>query len=167
MAWPQHYVLVGNKKERPTYDSLKPTQWMAGVIKAALDLSEPDRTSNLQYVASLLEDASDFSFENAKACHAVVLSYIEHDKFTWQDTNELDRCRRQHAQKHDAPVPKMQHGGPVKKQDSLDVKMIPCKFYNTSRCSKQQTHFTKGTWYLHLCSTCKGDHSASTCKPKN
>ena len=55
---------------------------MAGVIKGALDLSQSDRMCQLKYLANLLEDASDFSFENAKACHAVVLTGMEHDKLS-------------------------------------------------------------------------------------
>ena len=60
----------------------------------------------LKYLAHLLEDASDFSFESAKACHAVVLTDMERDKLTWEDTHEFDRYRRQHAQRHDAPMQK-------------------------------------------------------------
>ena len=166
MAWPQHYVLVGNRKERPTYDQLKPTQWMAGVIKGALDLSDTERIHKLNYLASLLEDASDFSFENAKACHAVILTDMERDKLTWEDTHLLDRYRRQHAQRHDAPVQR-QNFQPKKQQNSenSDSKVIPCKYFNDSQCSKHHTHFTRGIWYLHICSKCKGDHSAKKCPP--
>ena len=37
-AWPHHYVVSGNAKEKVSYDQLKPTQWMAGALKAAMDL---------------------------------------------------------------------------------------------------------------------------------
>ena len=80
VAWPQHYLLVGKDKARPTYDQLTPMQWMSGCIKGALDLAESDRIFALKYFCNLLEDASDFSFENAKACHAVVLTTMEQDK---------------------------------------------------------------------------------------
>ena len=46
-----------------------------------------------------MEDASDFSFENAKACHAVVLTTMEADKLTWLDTDGLGRYRQFHAQR--------------------------------------------------------------------
>ena len=59
---------------------------------------------NLEYLANLLEDASDFLFANAKACHAVVLTTMEADKLEWKDTEQLDRLRRQHAQKHPSPA---------------------------------------------------------------
>ena len=66
---------------------------MAGCLKSALELPEPDRLSNLTYLATLLDDASDFSFENVKACHAMVLMTMEHDKITWQNTNKLNKLR--------------------------------------------------------------------------
>ena len=67
-----------------------------------MDLPQPDRDHNLHYLINLLNDASDFSFDNAKACHAVVLTSMEHDKVAWQETDKLDRFRRQHAQQHPA-----------------------------------------------------------------
>ena len=87
--WPQNYILTGRDKSRPTYDSLSPTQWMAGAIRAALDLTPVEKDHKLEYLASLMEDASDFSFESARACHAVVLTTMEQDKCQWSDTHQL------------------------------------------------------------------------------
>ena len=96
-------MLIGKDKKRPTYDQLCPTFFMAGCIKGALKLPQPNKDCKLQYLAKLLEDASDFSFEGAKACHAVVLTSMESDELSWQDKEELDRFRRQHAQRHPSP----------------------------------------------------------------
>ena len=41
---------------------------MSGCIRGALDLDNSEKDKNLEYLANLLEDASDFCFENAKAC---------------------------------------------------------------------------------------------------
>ena len=75
--WPQNYILTGPTKGRPTYDQLNQTQWVTGCLKAAMDLPQPDRDFKLEYLICLMEDASDFSFESAKACHAVVLTTYE------------------------------------------------------------------------------------------
>ena len=163
VAWPQHYVLIGSDKRRPTFDELDPTKFMAGCIKGALDLPEPDRTSNLKYLANLLEDASDFNFDNAKACHAVVLTTMEQDQLSWQDTHDLDRFRRQHTQKHDNPVRQASSNSQKKVDSNPGPRDVLCKFYNDSHCSRQKTHLTKGTWYLHLCSRCRGEHAAKKC----
>ena len=164
VAWPQHYVLIGPDRRRPTYDELDPTKFMAGRIKGALDLTEPDRSANLKYLANLLEDASDFNFDNAKACHAVVLTTMEQDQVSWQDTSELDRFRRQHAQRHDNPA-KNSHS--KKSDNATQPKEMLCKYFNNSQCFRQKSHLTKGTWFLHLCSKCRGEHSARKCGPKN
>ena len=168
VAWPQHHVLVGPDRKRPTYDSLDPFQWMAGCLKGALDLDESDRLKNLHYLADLLQDASDFSFDSAKACHAVVLTTMEHDKVSWQDTSDLDCFRRQHAQVHTKPGQNSQMNK-GKRPANSEKQEMPCKYYNEGYCSKSDTHFTKGVWYHHYCSRCRGDHAFTSkkCKPKN
>ena len=158
-------MLIGPDKSRPSYDQLTPIQWMSGCIKGALDLCESDRVLALKYFSNLLEDASDFSFDSAKACHAVVLSIMEQDKLNWSDTLELDRLRRQHAQRHLAtptqrPVDKK---ASIKVDSSSEVKDMPCRFYNNSKCSRQESHLTKGVWFQHICSKCRGNHKVKNC----
>ena len=80
------------------------------------------------------------------------------------DTEELDRLRRQHAQRHGTASDNSRSGG--KKSDNVrnESKDITiCKFYNDSHCSRQDTHFTKGVWYYHICSKCRGSHKAKNC----
>ena len=81
---------MGKTKKPITYDQLQTTQWMADCLKAAMDLPQPDKDQNLSYLISLPEDAIDFCFDNAKACHAVVLTVMEHDRFNWQQAEKLD-----------------------------------------------------------------------------
>ena len=54
----------------------------------------------LQYLGDIMEDASDFSWQSAKASHAVLLCEMERGKVTWLDTTRIDRMRRAYAQKH-------------------------------------------------------------------
>ena len=49
-----------------------------------------------------MEDATDFSWHGAKAAHAVLLCEMERGSLQWEDTNQLDRIQRAHAQK---PIP--------------------------------------------------------------
>ena len=162
MPWPQHYLLVGKDKSRPTYDQLTTVQWVSGCIKAAMDLQESDKNFALQYLSNLLDDASDFSFDSAKACHAVVLTNMEQDRLSWSDTLELDRLRRQHAQRHIAPT-FTQSTASSKSDSKAENRDIICKFFNDKKCSRHETHFTKGNWYLHICSNCRGNHAAKKC----
>ena len=76
-------MFIGPEKRRPTYDQLDPIQLMAGCLQGALDLPEGEKQKNLQYLSDLLQDTADFSFDSAKACHAMVLTALEFDKVTW------------------------------------------------------------------------------------
>ena len=160
-------MLIGDNKGRPTYDQLDPMKWMAGCIKGALDLAQPDKDKNLEYLANLLEDASDFSFANAKACHAVVLTTMEADKLQWQDTEQLDRLRRQHAQKHPQPTNSNASQASSKKSDDSKKKSMTCKFALDGKCHFQETHFTRGVWYRHFCKHCSGEHNTNKCTAKS
>ena len=51
-------------------------------------------------LANLMEDASDFSWDSAKTCHAILLTNMEADKVSWVETDKVDRFRRAHAQRH-------------------------------------------------------------------
>ena len=54
----------------------------------------------LDYLGNLMEDASDFSWDSAKACHAILLTNMEADRVSWVETDKVDRFRRGHAQRH-------------------------------------------------------------------
>ena len=162
VGWPQHYVLVGPNKERPSYDSLKPTQWITGVIRAALDLPPAEKDKKFEYIANLMKDASDFSFESARACHAVVLTTMEADRLTWLDTDGLDRARRHHAQRH-APGG---GGASFDSNYSAEGKSMLCKFYLDGTCKRHKSHHKNGTFYKHTCQICGASHPNRSCKPK-
>ena len=54
----------------------------------------------LDYLGNLMEDASDFSWDSAKAAHAILLTNIEADRVKWSETDKIDRLCRAHAQRH-------------------------------------------------------------------
>ena len=45
-------------------------------------------------MSELMEDATDFTWQGAKAAHAVLLCEIERGTVTWEDTHRIDRIRR-------------------------------------------------------------------------
>ena len=104
--WPQNFILTGSRKVRPTYDDLTMSQWVSGFVRCIQEeKSEAAKFSMLDYLGNLMEDASDFSWESAKASHAIVLTNMEADRLQWTETDKLNRIRRAHAQKHGAPGP--------------------------------------------------------------
>ena len=72
--WPQNFILTGSQKTRPTYDDLSISQWVSRYVRCIQEeKSEQSWFAMLDYLGSLMEDASDFSWDSAKACHAILL----------------------------------------------------------------------------------------------
>ena len=127
-----------------------------------------------------MEDASDFSFESARACHAVVLTTMEQDKFSYFDVNELDRCRRNHAQRHYQPVSNSRQSTQNAKKSAQNSRNGSnnrqaknagngakfCVYYNDGYCKRLKSHNSGGTFYKNLCENCSGEHAAVNCPPQ-
>ena len=94
--WPHEAILSGVSRQRVAYDQLSLTQWVE-------EKSEFRKDSMIAYLGDLMEDATDFSWQGAKAAHAVLLCEMERGSLTWEDTDRIDRVRRAHAQKHIPP----------------------------------------------------------------
>ena len=78
VAWPQDTILGGHNRQRVTYDQLNLTQWVQGFAQNILDeKSHKTKDQMLQYLADIMADATDFSWQNAKAAHAVLLCDME------------------------------------------------------------------------------------------
>ena len=60
---------------RPSYDDLTMSQWVSSFVRCIQEeKSEAAKSSMLDYLCNLMEDASDFSWESAKASHAIILT---------------------------------------------------------------------------------------------
>ena len=51
----------------------------------------------LDYLGNIMGDASDFSWESAKAANAILLTNMEADRLNWSKTDKIDHVRRAHA----------------------------------------------------------------------
>ena len=106
---------------------------MSGFVRCIQEeKSGETRASMLDYLGNLMEDASDFSWESAKATHAVVLTNMEADRLQWSDTDKLDRIRRAHAQRHSIPGQSTASKGPVNKKikNNTAKNGVICKFFS-------------------------------------
>ena len=148
MAWPHEAILGGTTRSRVSYDQLTMSQWVQGFCKNMLE--EPDhniRERMIQYMGELMEDATDFSWQGAKAAHAVLLCEFERGGTNWEDTARIDRIRRAHAQKHT-------NGARTwVKTDKLQ-KPWYCKQFQTGSCVHNRDHDINGKMHKHLCSFC-------------
>ena len=149
VAWPHEHILGGPTRQRVTYDQLNITQFVQGFVKNVLEEpSETNRERMLHYLADLMEDASDFSWANAKASHAVLLCEMERGSVSWSDTSRIDRIRRAHAQKHNPPTKNWAKNSEVGKRPWY------CKSYQQGLCQHSKDHESNGKVHKHICSHC-------------
>ena len=104
VKWPHEFVLAGSTKGRITYNQLNNTQWMSGFCRILRDENcQKIRDHMLDYLiklfSSILDDSNDFSWQAAKASHAVLLCRMEQGEVIgWLDTEKIDQIRRANAQ---------------------------------------------------------------------
>ena len=177
--WPHEAILSSVTRQRVAYDQLSLTQWVHGFCKNILacdqlsltqwvhgfcknileEKSESRKDSMISYLGDLMEDTTDFSWQGAKAAHAILLCEMERGSLSWEDT---DRVRRAHAQKH-IPSGKQNWG-------RADKKPWFCKNFQTNSCPKD--HEVNGRVNKHISAFCltlgkQLNHSEKNCNSKS
>ena len=100
----------------------------------------------IRYLGDLREDATDFSWQGAKAAH-VLLCEMERGTVNWEDMDRIDCIRRAHAQKH--------VGGSKHSWGKNDNKKPWfCKSFQTNSCTHAKNHETNGRLHRHICAFC-------------
>ena len=171
VKWPHEYVLSGSSKERTTYDQLSVIQWVAGFCR----IMREEKNSNvkdhmLDYIISLFDDANDFSWDAAKASHAVLLCRMEQGEISdYTQVEKIDRVRRANAQRHTTQNSGSQS---TKKFSQKHTKSLTCNYFNSGTCSHSKTHETRGVLYKHVCAACFAvgksfHHPEIECRSKN
>ena len=94
VKWPHEFVLAGNTNNGISFNLLNITQWMSGFCRILRDENCPKIRDHIEYLIALLDDSNDFSWQAAKASHAVLLCCMEQGEVTgWSDTENIDRIR--------------------------------------------------------------------------
>ena len=174
VKWPHEYVLSGSHKECVSYDQLSIIQWVTGFCRIMRD--EQDKTiqnSMLDYLIALFDNANDFSWDAAKASHAVLLCRMEQGEIkNYAQVEKIDRVRRANGQRHISSVSATSQMTGSKKYTSKSTKSMPCQYYNQGSCVHQKSHDTRGTLYKHICTHCFATsgktfaHPESQCRTK-
>ena len=139
VSWP-HEPVLGGVRQRVSYDQLSLTQWVQGFCKNVLEQkSSVRRDIMVSYLGDLMEDATDFSWQGAKAAHAVLLCEMEQSSLQWEDLDCIDRIHRAHSQKHVSG-----RSGWGKPSDHSGRKPWYCKNYQTGNCSHSCDHEYNG-----------------------
>ena len=150
VSWPHEPILGGANRQRVNYDQLSLTQWVHGFCQNILD--EPSvkrRDAMVAYMGELMEDATGFSWQGAKAAHAVLLCEMERGKITWEDQGRIDRIRRAYAQKHVGSSKSS-----WQKLGEHTRKPWFCKHFQTGMCASLKDHETNGKLHRHICAFC-------------
>ena len=156
MDWPQNFILTGNQKTRPTYDDLNITQWVSGFVRCIQEeKSKAIKSCMLDYLGNIMEDASDFSWESAKAAHAILLINMEADRLNWAETDKIDRIHRAHAQRHITGTQNSATCPVNRKVKNTGTKNgIICRYFQEGTCKFTSHHRTAGQYYRHACDNC-------------
>ena len=100
----------------------------------------------LTYLSDLMEDTVDFSWQSAKAAHAVLLCDMEQGNVSWSETQKIDRIRRAHAQRHNTAR--------QNQKPTYGSKPWFCKQYQSGNCAHKKDHEMNGRLQKHVCSFC-------------
>ena len=150
VGWPHEAILGGANRTRVTYDQLNITQWVQGFCRNVMDeKDEKTRFQMIQYMSDLMEDATDFSWQGAKAAHAVLLCEFERSSISWGDTNRIERVRRAHAQKHQSSSKAWNWS-----KSEQNKKPWFCRFFQNGTCQYQKDHEYNGKLQRHVCAFC-------------
>ena len=165
VLWPHEAILGGVTRQRVNYDQLSLTQWVQGFCRNILDQKSTSRQKSMvAYLGDLMEDATDFSLQGAKAAHAVLLCEMERGTVTWEDQERIDRIRRAHAQKHISGG-RQNWGRPEVRKPWF------CKNFQSNSCSFPKDHESNGRLHRHICAFCLSQgkqlsHSKKKCQNK-
>ena len=124
----------------------------------------------LDYIISLFDDANDFSWDAAKASHAVLLCRMEQGEMSdYTQVEKIDRVRRANTQRHTTQNSGSQS---TKKFSQKQTKSLTCNYFNLGTCSHSKTHETRGVLYKHVCAACFAvgksfHHPEIECRSKN
>ena len=81
-------ILGGTARQRVTHFQLTLTQWVQGFCCNILEeKSGKHKDLMVAYLGDLMEDATNFSLQGAKAPHAVLLCELERGLLQWEDTD--------------------------------------------------------------------------------
>ena len=105
VSWPHHGIYQGQDRKPATYDTLSVTEFVQGYVSNVLNETSPGTAhSMLIHLQEMMQDASDFPWENVRNYHGIVLGQMEQDQLSWKDSSSIQELRTQYARAK-APPP--------------------------------------------------------------
>ena len=84
----------------------------------------------------------ELSLGTARKAHAVVLQEMEKGRFTWSDTDLVEKCKKNTQRMLQT----------VKSTTTSNTQV--CVFCNKGKCKNDSDHVSSGILYQHCCSYC-------------
>ena len=138
--WPHFHIYAQPGAEPMTYERLSIQEFTFGFMQM---VDQPDAAFDRQIMwellKTLMEDATEYPWENVKNFFGVVGSHVENDRMEWSDTDSIAKLRVKHLQKHEvvsvtpvaaAPRTKFAIAGPTRGEPALRELITPV--YGTS-----------------------------------
>ena len=158
--WPHFHIYAPPGAEPMTFERLSVQEFVYGFMHM---VDQPDtkldRAVMWEILKGMMDDAIEYPWHNVKNYYWIVGSHVENERLDWADTDQIQRLRSKHAQKHDLPVKKPQA------QATKAEKLRPCALYQKGSCPEKGDHSGQG----HICAYCyrvKGapyKHSEADC----
>lgn len=181
VQWPHFHVFKSGNAESVKYNDMTIAEFVYGFASQLLTENGPvDWKGQISHLRDLMQDSADYSWENARNFHGIVLSHIERGLITWQSKDDIALLRRRFSQR----VGSSQQGSskmvdpkkkvPEKQATEKKGGRRCCRAYNVDFCSVQdKTHkTTAGDTLVHCCSYCwrvfrqERAHKESNCMHK-
>ena len=150
VSLPHEPILGGTHRQRVSYDQLSLPQWVQGFCKNILEEKSNERREvTVSYTSDLMEDATDFSWQGAKADHTVMLCEMERGVLSWEDLDRIDRICRAHVQNHVVSS----KANWVKTSEALKKPWF-CKSFQSGTCTHIKDYETNVKLHKHICAFC-------------
>ena len=161
--WPHFHIYAPPGAEPMTFPRLSMAEFVYGF---QLMVDQPDARLDRQIMWDILkgmmEDATEYPWQNVRDFYWVVGSHVENARLDWTDTAQIQKLRAKHAQKHEITVKKQAA------QEGQSEKLRYCGLYQKGTCPEKADHAGQ----KHMCAYCfrakrmQCQHPESECRRK-
>ena len=149
MDWPHFHVTRGVNAVPASYDELSLEEFILGYVRMLRDADCAfDKEVMWEFLEDLMEDAIDFSWQNAKGFFKSTALEVEHGKLRWDDSMRMQKRRMIQCRVQKQPVKPQQQEKKATRQPSPGS--MCCALYQSGQCDKRFDHFP----YIHACANC-------------
>ena len=159
MEWPHFHVFRGASRKPAKYDEINLAEFVYGYLSIVLESEQSPAIGRrmLQHLRGLMMDTSEYSFEAARNCHAIVMQQLEQTRITWDDADKMVELRKTYAQRgHAAEATATANSGREHTRGALF-----CLKFQEGRCTFHDDHQTSRGMVKHVCAFCLRQYGAT------